>query len=101
MVVNSGQVSFLSLVVFVESNQLKLLLCFATGLDEVPPLGITPQPTLKFSHKDSFDCGDPRIGYPLANTCGNVLHIPVLDDYDDFKANFVAAIVNVQTFGNV
>jgi hypothetical protein len=79
---------------------LHLLLIFSTGLDEIPPLGFHPKPSLKFAHVDgeTLEEGDPRIGFPIANTCSNVLHLPVLNSYNEFKANMLAAISIVQTF---
>lgn len=72
---------------------------FATGMDEIPPLGITPAPSIAFGHPEEMEPGDPRIGFPIANTCGNILRLPILDEYASFEANMLAAIINVKTFG--
>lgn len=76
------------------------MLRFATGLDQPPPLGFEPSPSLVFAHTDSMPEGDPRIGFPIANTCANILHLPVLEAYNVFKQNMMAAIVFATTFSS-
>ena len=67
------------------------LLVFATGLDVIPPLGIDPSPSLQFDHPEDDD--NPYVrGVPLANTCANCLHIPVLPDYELFKSRMLLAM---------
>ncbi len=74
------------------------MLVFATGMDELPPLGITPAPSIAFEHPEDMEPSDPRIGFPIANTCGNILRLPILNEYGSFEANMLAAIINVKTF---
>uniref|UniRef100_A0A3B3S980 HECT domain-containing protein n=1 Tax=Paramormyrops kingsleyae TaxID=1676925 RepID=A0A3B3S980_9TELE len=47
---------------------LEEILIFATGCDSIPPLGFRPHPTLEFQDYS---------GYPTANTCDNILRIPI------------------------
>ena len=71
------------------------MLIFATGADEIPPLGFTPAPQIQFWE-------DVR---PRSNTCGNVLFLPLatqsLDTYDIFKSFMDDGILNSPTFGLV
>jgi HECT-domain (ubiquitin-transferase) len=69
---------------------LERLLSFTTGLDRVPPLGFDPQMTLSFLH----DGGQ----FPVANTCANILNIPLLPDYGTFYQHMCAAITMCSTF---
>lgn len=73
------------------------LLVFATGLGSIPPLGIEPVPTLVFRYPDDMK-SESTAGFPLANTCANILHIPVMQSYAEFAANMTAAITQVKTF---
>ncbi|XP_070577460.1 G2/M phase-specific E3 ubiquitin-protein ligase-like isoform X2 [Ptychodera flava] len=75
---------------------LRDILIFATGLDNIPPLGFSPSPTLEFVRDEG--CG--RI-LPSANTCGNVLRIPVVKSYELFKENMGYGIFNSPGFGQV
>ena len=69
---------------------LERLLSFTTGLDRVPPLGFDPQLTLVFLH----DGGQ----FPVANTCANILNIPLLPDYGTFYQHMCAALTMCCTF---
>ena len=70
------------------------LLIFATGANEIPPLGLRPKPSLSFWN-------DVR---PRSNTCANILYLPLHlqnDDvnHDTFKELMDHAILNSPTFG--
>ena len=52
------------------------VLMFSTGLRSLPPAGLDPLPRLEFLDNSPF---------PMANTCGNVLKLPLLDSYRVFK----------------
>ncbi|MBN3292052.1 G2E3 ligase, partial [Polypterus senegalus] len=53
------------------------ILMFATGLRALPPLGLQPRPTICFRHDGSL--------LPVANTCGNILTLPIHKTYDNFR----------------
>jgi hypothetical protein len=75
------------------SNQLGQLLMFATGLDNIPPLGLHPAVCIElFSHKEDFKENNHRKEFLIANTCANTLKIPMLSTYDAFKENMMAAL---------
>ena len=50
-----------------EQASLRDVLIFATGSDEIPPTGFEPRPRIEFLYNTK----------PRANTCGNVLHLPL------------------------
>ena len=74
------------------------LLIFATGLADILPLGFFPQPEIIFGHQADFSGKDMTAAFPFANTCTHTLRLPVLDDYEIFKTNFIAAVSNVTLF---
>ena len=78
-----------------ESGVLEKTLRYATGLRELPPLGINPRPSLAFRHRDYLDPEDASKEYPIANTCANVLHLPIISRYDTFKERVLAALTVV------
>ena len=71
------------------------VLTFATGCDDIPPLGFTPMPTLKF-HEDV---------HPKANTCDTTLYLPLFPgvsgdvEYEIFKEKMDYGILNSPSFG--
>ena len=70
------------------------ILIFATGSNEIPPLGFRPKPQIYF-----WDEARPR-----SNTCANILYLPLhlqKDDlsYDLFKEFMDFSILNSPTFG--
>ena len=69
---------------------------YATGLRELPPPGFNPRPRLAFRHPDYLDPEDASKEYPYANTCANVLHLPIIDT---FKERVLAAL-NLVVFTN-
>ena len=81
-------------VLILETGQLALILVFATGLDQVPPLGLDPEGSLHFIHDDSLFYK----GLPRANTCSNMIYIPIVCDYNEFKNNMLSALEMVTTF---
>uniref|UniRef100_A0A3B1JE00 HECT domain-containing protein n=1 Tax=Astyanax mexicanus TaxID=7994 RepID=A0A3B1JE00_ASTMX len=66
------------------------VLMFGTGLKEVPPAAIKPQPQLTFEWSSRF---------PLASTCANTLKIPILPSYEDFQEAMDYGIQNSLGFG--
>ncbi|XP_070547148.1 G2/M phase-specific E3 ubiquitin-protein ligase-like isoform X1 [Ptychodera flava] len=75
---------------------LKDIVIFATGLDNIPPLGFSPCPTLAFQRAEGCDRT-----LPVANKCGNVLRIPVVRSYELFKECMEYGILNSPGFGQV
>jgi hypothetical protein len=75
---------------------LKDLLIFCSGGDEVPVLGYKQEPTVSFIHPE--DVAVHLAGLPFANTCMIALQLPIVADFDTFKANMLAAIEMVCTF---
>ena len=83
---------------FADANLLNGLLIFATGLEDIPPLGFFPQPEIIFGHLEDFNGKDITAAFPFANTCTHTLRLPVLDDYEIFKGNVISAVSNVTIF---
>ncbi|MBN3293378.1 G2E3 ligase, partial [Polypterus senegalus] len=67
------------------------ILMFATGLRAIPPLGLQPRPTICFHHDGSL--------LPVANTCGNILTLPIHKTYDNFRFYVSFGILNSPGFG--
>lgn len=63
---------------------------FATGLTSLPPSGLEPLPRIEFLDDSPF---------PMANTCSNVLKLPLLDSYSVFKSQMDFGIQNSPGFG--
>ncbi|KAK1887932.1 G2/M phase-specific E3 ubiquitin-protein ligase [Dissostichus eleginoides] len=76
------------------SVTLEEVLMFATGVPCVPPAGMSPLPRLQFL------CSTTST-FPMANTCANILKLPLLDTYGAFKANMNFGINNSPGFGCV
>jgi hypothetical protein len=75
---------------------LATVLVFATGADCEPPLGFDIHPTLEFFRFEAQYGGKK---YPTANTCGLVLHLPVVNTYDEFCAVMRDGMLMAQCFG--
>ena len=72
---------------------LECILAFATGACKVPPVGFSPDPKILFQQDSPL---------PTANTCANILSLPLLcQKYDDFKQKMAMAITNAVGFGQV
>ena len=96
----SNSKSFLgSWLHFAEDNKTTSSLVFTTDLDAIPHLGIELLPTLKLNHPED-DEDDHSRGVPLANTCANCLHVPILADYELFKQSMLLALEVGLTFTN-
>ncbi|CAL8270611.1 unnamed protein product [Arctogadus glacialis] len=65
------------------------VLMFSTGLRSLPPAGLDPLPQLEFLDNSPF---------PMANTCGNVLKLPLLDSYGVFKTQMDFGMQNSPGF---
>ena len=70
------------------------IMMFATGSPTLPPLGLNPKPSLCFHSNGPL---------PTANTCTNVLHLPLALAMDPsrFFRNMCHAICNCQGFGRL
>uniref|UniRef100_A0A3B4ZJS2 HECT domain-containing protein n=1 Tax=Stegastes partitus TaxID=144197 RepID=A0A3B4ZJS2_9TELE len=66
------------------------ILVFFTGCDSIPALGFSPKPSLEFIRHSRF---------PVANTCDNILRIPLHVSYTAFKHDMDFAIRNSPGFG--
>uniref|UniRef100_A0A3P8S6Z3 HECT domain-containing protein n=1 Tax=Amphiprion percula TaxID=161767 RepID=A0A3P8S6Z3_AMPPE len=66
------------------------ILVFFTGCDSIPALGFSPKPSLEFINHSRF---------PVANTCDNILRIPLHASYTAFKHDMDFAIRNSPGFG--
>ena len=80
-----------------EEAGLETLLVFITGYDTVPPLGFEPSLRLNFVHPETQCSYD---GVPYANTCANMLTIPVLEEYETFKQRMNLALKIGTVFTN-
>ncbi|XP_063436086.1 G2/M phase-specific E3 ubiquitin-protein ligase-like [Mytilus trossulus] len=80
-----------------EPEGLQNLLTFITGYDTVPPLGFDPPLSLHFIHTEN-DSDDDAV--PYANTCANMLQIPVLSSFDVFQERMHLAVKLGTTFTN-
>lgn len=80
------------------SSKLQNILVFATGANEIPPIGFIPAPSIEFLHEGSEESSSKRM-LPMANTCINCLKLPLLTSYEVFKENMDFALGNTQGFG--
>ena len=72
---------------------LEEILQFTTGMPYEPPLGFIPQPSVGFTSSSPF---------PIANTCGNVIHLPTMHtSLDQFGWHICFGIQNSAGFGKV
>ncbi|XP_053380734.1 G2/M phase-specific E3 ubiquitin-protein ligase-like [Mercenaria mercenaria] len=69
------------------------VLVFATGGNNVPYLGFSPDPSIEFV----YDSGEKN--FPQANTCSVVLRLPTVNSYEQFKENMDFGILNSPGFG--
>lgn len=81
---------FLFCLTVANNVSLEDILVFLTGCDSVPALGFSPTPSLEFITYSRF---------PQANTCENILRIPVHAEYTAFKSDMDFAIRNSPGFG--
>ncbi|XP_056094039.1 G2/M phase-specific E3 ubiquitin-protein ligase-like [Rhinichthys klamathensis goyatoka] len=72
------------------SPSLEDVLMFGTGLKEVPPAAIQPQPLLVFQKISRF---------PMANVCSNTIKIPILPSYEEFQEAMDYGLQNSPGFG--
>lgn len=74
---------------------LKHVLQFVTGADDIPVIGFCPRPTIKFSHNA---VPNRKLS---ANTCANILTIPVagMREYSKFSEEFTFCMMNSPGFG--
>ncbi|XP_058629589.1 G2/M phase-specific E3 ubiquitin-protein ligase-like [Onychostoma macrolepis] len=70
---------------------LQEVLAFASGLEELPPLGFKNQPIIEFMHTDRK--------FPEANTCDVVLRLPILRSYEEFCNLMCSGILQATEFG--
>ena len=68
------------------------ILIFTTGVPSEPPLGFSPNLTVRFTEGV----------YPRANTCVNALYLPLCNPtFDDFMYNMCFGILNSTGFGRL
>ncbi|MGH0146745.1 UNVERIFIED_CONTAM: hypothetical protein FKN15_055405 [Acipenser sinensis] len=75
----------------------KQILSFVTGADKKPPLGFQPPPCISFLHEINTEGTVSK--FPEANTCCNILKLPILSFYVDFKKNMDFGILSSPGFG--
>ncbi len=64
---------------------------FTTGMPVTPPIGFIPQPSISFTSESQ---------YPLANTCGNMLKLPMKHKtLEEFGYHMCYGITNCAGFG--
>ncbi|MED6243903.1 hypothetical protein ATANTOWER_029703 [Ataeniobius toweri] len=80
------------------SSKLQNILVFATGANEIPPVGFSPAPSIEFNHEGSEESSSKRM-FPMANTCINCLKLPLITSYEAFKESMDFALGNTQGFG--
>ena len=78
---------------FSDEGKLQNVLQFMSGLTGLPPLGMNPQLTLSFSHRE--DCEEMLRDLPYANTCSNNLTVPVMRDYGRFRNIMRTAVIDI------
>lgn len=66
------------------------IVCFATGMSEVPPLGFSPKPAIVFQSESIL---------PMSNTCSNLLKLPLKSQTYEYNMTF--GFVNTAGFGKV
>ena len=66
------------------------VLMFGTGLKEIPPAAIQPQPQLMFEWSSRF---------PLPGTCANTVKRPVAHSYEEFQEAMDYGMQNSPGFG--
>ncbi|XP_035461894.1 G2/M phase-specific E3 ubiquitin-protein ligase-like [Scophthalmus maximus] len=70
------------------------VLIFSTGLDKIPAMGFPTQPELEFLHPE-----DGPAMFPMANTCGPVLRLPVQPTFPKFESAMDMGIGGAIQFG--
>lgn len=67
---------------------------FATGASQIPPIGFTEQPTIKFQPSNEEVCL-----FPTASTCSNELLLPTA--HETFKYYMLSGIAGAVGFGTI
>lgn len=73
------------------------ILAFATGLENVPPHGFTPIPTISFLHPGD----NGPLEYPQAYTCSNELCLPIHQRQSCFSSRMTDGILMSPGFGKM
>jgi hypothetical protein len=68
------------------------VLVFFTGCDSLPPLGFNTCPKVVFCYNSTR---------ATASTCDLIIRIPVLPDYEQFKAAMVSSLLDSRGFDQV
>ncbi len=68
------------------------ILSFTTGARTIPPLGFDPKPSIQFINNSTM---------PKANTCSNILYLPLLTSREEFIYSVAYGILNTEGFGQV
>ena len=76
---------------------LKHVLQFITGAEDIPAIGFTPRPKVRFCHETN-----PQLVRKVtANTCANILTLPVfgMSEYTKFSQELTFCLMNSPGFG--
>ncbi|XP_041830515.1 G2/M phase-specific E3 ubiquitin-protein ligase-like [Melanotaenia boesemani] len=79
------------------SVSLDKILIFASGVDQIPPMGFPQRPQIEFLHAPHESGARRR--YPEANTCSVVLRLPIHHTFEDFVEYMESGIRQSPTFG--
>lgn len=101
---------FIIFILFSEGDSnvgLSDLLIFVTGLAAPPPLGFAPPLSISFLHdkitpvrKGEAKPDEAYLSqFPIANTCGNSLQLPLANSYKEFKTFMENGILMSPGFG--
>ncbi|KAK5619718.1 hypothetical protein CRENBAI_008407 [Crenichthys baileyi] len=66
------------------SSKLQNILVFATGSNEIRPVGFSPAPSIEFIHEGSEESSSKQM-FPMASSCINCLKLPLITSYEAFK----------------
>ena len=70
-----------------------MIMMFATGMPEEPPIGFQPKPSLVFHSQPNF---------PTANTCANQISTLLnVSSYEEFTYNLTFGISNCAGYGQL
>ena len=73
------------------------LLQWLTGSNQIPALGFEVTPSIHFGQASALDVDDATASYPVADTCGLRLRLPIVPSYNSFRDKFMEALT-VTTF---
>ena len=71
---------------------------FVTGMATPPPVIGFEKIQIEFGHYESFAVADATKEFAVASTCGFILRLPVLDEYETFMKRMLTSIGVTQFF---